>query len=632
MDRMGYGFGDQGVLLNDTVSFVDPSYFQTELHDFAAENDVNITLREISASIPDNEEHYFSTDYFQEDPKEIASFGNDKTRIIYPFSDLHESDNRGLYILEGPAGSDILFLAWANQIGLDGLIMQTNFWNIIGQSPYLITGLLMIIAALFLAATHEIIRGRATAIKRLLGRPLHLNLLDEYLSSWKIPLLSIGLSLFSTIAILSVNGFAQTPLFFGIYFASLLLGILGLVLGQLVGHFIAVSIPLNLAIKGERAGLLLNSGMLATRLITLFFFLGIIGSLTGNLSELRAQTTFSTLWDTHKETYRVSIASAAGQDFYGLAETLRTMDRHGEIILADRQWLTAPLDIGAPVVLSNTTFAVDEGLLAPKDLPQSDEITILHPQFLDSAKEPELLGLLEFEASNSQVPMPKIQSIPYDSEDSTNPMSEVFTYNINLDSAVRNPIVVILPAGLELLSDQNLSARLTQNSLLIKDQTGVNALLSSEDSRNYVGAASPMIDTWEESVVRLKEANQIIAFNAFIALFLTTTLVLATALVFHLRNQRRLWVAHLLGNHPLRARLQLLIVEVIFASIPCVWLANRYFERSAAIASDAPSARYLEHLNSIPPSLPLVLGILIIGWTSLSFFSSMKLPFEKSTQ
>lgn len=622
-DRMGYGFGNQAVLLNSTNEVIEPGDFHAQLHDFAANNDVTITLKKISANIPEGEEHYFSTGLLNKDPQRLPAFGNDVTRIVSSFQDLEGFDNRGIYTLDGPDGSAEKFLNWAQSIGLDGTVMQNNFWNILGQSPYLKTGFLMLLAVLFLAATHEITRSRSTAVKRLLGRPLVRSLFDDHVLSWKTSLAATVLSLLSTVVILGIYSLAQVELFYTLYFSSFVLGILCLLIGQVIGHFLAVSVPLASAIKGERSGLLLTTGMSFTRIVALFLSLIILGNLSGNSSELKAHNLYSDTWKAHDSAYEISIASATGSDFYQLADKLRQMDQRGEVLLADPDWITWPMDLGAPVVLSNKTFALEEGLIDSKDLPNNDEVVVLHPEILDESSEAEIIDMLTFEASLAEVAVPEIRSISHIQ------LSEVFTYNTENISVVANPIVVMLPEGLRILSDQNLSARLTRNSLLIKDEQAVNSLLSSAEAKDYVGSVSPVIDTWQQKLDDLTKTNQITMFNALFALVLTTVLVLATALVFHLRNQKRLWVAYLLGTHPLKSRSSLVFLEIFFALLPGVWLAHRYYNYSSAVASNAPSSEYLAHANSISPGLLVTLIILMLGWAIASLLVAMKLPFEK---
>ncbi len=150
---------------------------------------------------------------------------------------------------------------------------------------------------------------------------------------------------------------------------------------------------------------------------------------------------------------------------------------------------------------------------------------------------------------------------------------DVFTYDVEFNTVVSDPILVVLPTGLAPISDKNLSAWISQSSLMFKDRSAFIEMQQTQEERETLVAARPRIDSWLARERQVAADARDYVLNLVLGVLLTTGLVVAMALAFQSSRREQLWVAYLIGRNPWKQRGLLLLPEAA-SRVVVLGLAN----------------------------------------------------------
>lgn len=613
--------GAASYLVDDSTRTVDEDSFRADLAGFAREHDITVIITTSSADAPltqtslriaERSSPGGARDWLDHPPALFLPSYTISARPLAEWTDIH--GGRGIYALD-PADGDgdaalAAFRGFLDAHGLTGQPLENIWPEVHLAEPATIVLAATMLLCLTLGALHAVLRAREHGIRRLQGQSAptialaaHDMALRRLTPAWLITGAVAALALYAFNRFQGLAGFlAYTAVIFAVLLAATSVGFLA-------GLAVTATSPLLGAIKGQLSLAGLTAGVWAVRLAALLLLLTMTANAIGDLAAHRRLNADAQAWSSHDRPVAAYIAGAAGDSMQDLAPTLRDMDRRGRVLLANSEWyadMNAPATM-PPVLLMNTTAAIESGALTPDDVAAQGEAALLAipdgttPDAVTSVRDQVRAEFDYTRDTGAAVP---------DIADIILPRGRgVFTYATSFDyqpapATVADPIVVVLPPGLVGISDSNLTAGMTQGTVLLRDRATYDALAGTDAGHVALAGSERAIGRWAESRrSALNSAVQNLG-GALIALVLATAAVASTALTHHLRHARALHVHALMGHHPLAGRGRLVAAEVAFAAVVAAWLAHRQHAYLTQLAAGITPARDLADTAAI--NLPLV--------------------------
>ena len=610
---------------------VDAAEFSQGLEEFTARTGIGVALEKVGADIPRGERHLYIVEGSQElDPwfySPPPSFNPRQEFVIFPYSQLKTAaPGRGYFLLEkGSHSADSAvkqfdeFVQGFGLAGSFGLGDNSRLLNV-GITP-------VILATAFLnftlGALQVLIARRRNAIGRLLGQSQREIAQGDFLAGWK----TIGVGALVTVGATVVGLFfynqcaeISTYATFTALLWVLLSGssLLGYVTVQALFH----TVPILGAIKGDIPHRYLAFTIYVVRAMVLVLTLTLANAAIASLQMSSRLASEGAYWQQNSGLTAVDIATGSGESDLELAQHLREMDRRGELVLADQMWsmplVTRPSD--QPVVLMNHTAAQLNGLdFLIDDL----RIVIAHkPNSHAGSLERARVGIdseveIFRDHHGTDIALPEVthKELPAG--------AEVFTFATTKmayspPSVLSDPVLVVIPPGLLPLSQSNVIAPLSQGKLMIRNEALAAQLAATPAGTAAVGGYQPAINRWLKTHSDVRRQMLVDVVALVLSIVLMTIAVVVVGVIYQMRYRRQLLVRYLVGQPPIRGRVPLVVLEVLFFLAVPVWLVWQAWSVNQVI--NAGTARAVEIAETVGISASTIAIALAIagGWALLS--------------
>ncbi len=610
-DEAGGLIGNQVVLIQDSTGKTTAEEFRSHVMEYAQHNNIDIFLTISDPNSPQTKRILYiapgsptstGAQWLQDG---YPTFSNDVEMIVRHLSDYHVNDPRGFYYIDGPRGAGQNFFTMAKGYGMDGTQPQLNGFDYLRTESAALTIVVILVLLVAMSAIHIIIRSRHLAIATMIGQRTTTfvcrEIINAFAGAWPIiaGLVAVVLGFLSW-----YNSFHR----FGLLLSGflILLSVYAIAMGVtcwLTAKLLSIT-PLIAAIKGAVPGKQLAWSAYVVRLGIVLFACALSFSLVPLMTQNSLRTKEIPLWGDRSDVTALFIAGSA-RDGYAdeLGARLREMERQNKLILAYPRWNmginNSPEDLTQ--LLVNSYYAQRELHLPPGE---PNVVRILYPADAPSADVDKAVEQVQQQYSGLRVeklPQPAdFSAFSYQSE------SDAFSYDLML----KRPVVTVLPPGLDMESDRNLSAWSTQRYVLLKDKAAAKELSEDPAFQGVIAGWRPAQDQWQEQTSKLAVETRATAFNLGILLIVLAATVLACIITFSLRHRDRLRACLLIGVPFTRAYLGFLIAEAIFLVVPLGYLWYRNASYHALLASN-PSmvAEFSRSMAVTPTIVALTIGL-----------------------
>lgn len=294
-------------------------------------------------------------------------------------------------------------------------------------------------------------------------------------------------------------------------------------------------------------------------------------------------------------------------------EPFREADKAGTLLLVDPYWINWPIELEAPVLLVNQTFAQQSGVteLAPNN------VTVCSPVQLSGESKKTIQDALDFEAGYASVGAPPVKWRE------SCAVGDVFTYDVEFRPIVNDPILVVLPPGLSPLGNHNLMSKVSQQVLLSASSDVPHDLIQG-DTGNTLSFTWPREASWQESMRKAQQKVVLWGLNTLAAVLLVTMLVAATLSTYRIAYRRKIHIAYICGRSPWWVVRPLVAIEIVFFFATVGWLLYKVRQHSIDANLHMPSTWNIGFENQW--SAPTVFAVVGFGlsWLIVSVILALR--------
>ncbi|WP_145961656.1 hypothetical protein [Corynebacterium renale] len=597
--------GDHGVQIRSYESDEARENFFFDLAGFARETGFEVVINYSSLSVSNGEYRTYSSALKPGSERvERARFERGEVDILYPLEEFPQADPRQIIFIKGSSADRDSLVRWLEKQGFTVETLTNKLAQIFLVSTIPILLLLSVLLCVLLGAGHSLSRSREIGVHRLLG-------LSVWETAWhevqrqRAPFLVAwcGIPLVIALCLYVYNRWALGSLF---WLAFLLSGMaLGFFLGvgYLSGQCLVRLTSIPQSIKGRIHARPIFYALTIVRCITLVAALTAVTALVGAGAELSARQNLQKLWDANVGPQEFALNT--NTSFEELTDRksvdpFRETDKAGALLLVDPYWITWPIELEAPVLLVNQTFAQQAGVteLAPK------KVTVCSPMQLSGDSKKTIHDALDFEAGYAGTGVP-----PVEWRESCS-VRDVFTYDVEFWPVVNNPILVVLPPGLSPLGNHNLMSKVSQQVLLSASSDVPHQLIQG-DTGNTLSFTRPREASWQESMRKVQQKVALWGLNTLAAVLLVTMLVAATLSTYRIAYRRKIHIAYICGRSPWWVVRPLAAIEIVFFFLSVGWLLYKVRQHSIDANLHMPSTWNIGFENQW--SAPTVLALVGFG-------------------
>ncbi len=616
-------------IVDSSDQAVDFGGFLIDLTRFSKETGTGIAIRHQGIDIPLHETRLYivsgsNLDVWIDNPP--RPFDPGQIRSAEPASKLDpQFSGHGIYYLF-PGGRDGAtavhdFEKVLAKYGLSGVILQHNLGYFLSSSVTPVV-LISILFALSLGVLHVVLRNKEHAIKRMYGKSSFLILKEDYLDS--LPFL--GKVLIATIpSVALILFFYNRWAALSTYLSFSVIIYFILILATSVGYFLTLFVfeyyPVINTLKGKLPASSLVISIYAVRIGTVIIVLSLVGVVVSASTVHNRLTTEAQEWQQHSDLMSVYISGSAGEQGKLLAPQLRAADQAGDVLFSNPRW-NMPLHNSPddrPLLLMNRA-GLDSGPLGAYLPEKTKGVTVLYP---DTASTSEIRRAIagvknEYEIATEEEntgtqPELHIQQIRYSSG------LEVFNYvtgfgGYTIPAFSKDPVVVVLAAGLYPLSDYNIYSALTQSTLMLRNKDVVTRIAASEIGNEVIAGFQPTAARTIETRESLAQTYRVSFIGLILGIMLTIISVFASGVIYQLRHRQQLWVRYLIGQHPIRGRVPLLLFDAGIIAIVVIWLAYRQWSFRREIAMGTSRALELSETASLTTNIIIAAVGIVVIW------------------
>lgn len=614
--------GEYGVQVESDRTASERASFYSELADFARSNDFDIAINYSSLAVSGGEQRVYSSSLPPDGGRmERPRFERGEVDIFYPLEDFPYPDPRQPLHIKGSATDEQHLLRWLAEQGLDGVPLTRYFSEIFASSTIPILLILSVLLCLVLGAGHVLARSREVGVHRLLGLSVaETTCIEIQRQRFALTIAYLGVPLLVAGLLYAYNGWAESWVFWRIYFTISVILSVCLLVGYLGGQFLVRRTSIPQSIKGKIHARPILYSLTVVRGVTLVAALSVVATLVGFTAELEARHRLQGAWDMHRGPQELALNVNTAFEDWSDTETavpFRVADEAGDVLLVDPYWITWPVELEAPVLLVNQEFALQAGM----SMLEGAVVTVCSPGELSVHSRNVIEESLEFEAGYTNEPAPEIEWRESCS------LGSVFTYDVEYRPQVENPILVILPRGLAPLGDHNLMSKVAQQVLLTASPDVPSKMLKGATG-NTLAFSRPREDSWQASIRTAEQNVALWGLNGFASVLLVTVLVGATILTFRLTYRRKIHVAYVCGRSPWWVAKEAVAIEVAFFLATIGWLLYKVRDHWIQAESRVPSTWSIGFENQWSPSTIVA----VVGFGAVWFMVSVGLMLKAASR
>ena len=545
---------------------------------------------------------------------------------VHPISDIGQRDPRGYYYVFGSSADADALMAEFTRLGLQSGVTHPLSYDELASTYK--DGVLywsfwvVALAAVTMSGASVLLNARAYGVLRLQGMSftdLLLRDLRQLAAFWSI---ALGAVAGAAVAFLGFyNGLAWLGLYATV--AAVLAGLL--VLTALAAHAAVLALTCKVevlrALKGELPARTATVSVYLVRVPAMLLALGIAMDVAqaGQNVLVRQESRAAYAKAGEAVTIRLngSLRSASDRVIKQVGPWLRRADRAGKVVVAGRRDLqsiapTAHLPTGE-VLFVNETFLREQPVRdpagrrytpAPRDgtAPRARPVRLIVPQSL-SARTPDIATAVR-EVLNGdtrrQLRVEAFRSRNGQRVFAYNPGSEVYNAAHAPEedrSLVRDPVVVVVPNGSDVIDDDLYTAFASQEGIVFPDPADVLSAIDGQQSNKlptYVAAVRPV---GENSALRTRDAVRELRLDLFNLVIAVAVLLIAgvgVCVIYTRKNAQAVFVQHISGWRYTATHRFILAVEAALAVVLATrvpfenWLHNRKYREFVAAGVPAP--------------------------------------------
>lgn len=558
------------------------------------------------------------------------AFGRDFATDVHPIAELGQRDPRGYYYVFGSSTAANALVAEFATLGLQAKVHHPLSFEEL--APFYAGGILALsflvvaLAATTMTAASVLLNAKAYAVLRLQGKSfaeVFIRDLRQLAVPWVITATVVVAGAATFLAF--YNGLAWLSLFVSV--AAGLAGLLVLLI--LVTHATSLALTFKVevlrALKGELPARIASLSAYLVRVPALLLALGIAMDVALAGQDISARQDSLAAYSKIGEAVTIRLnGSMRGEEDQVISQVgpwLRQADAEGKLVVAGRRNLQ---DIApnshlpqAEVLVVNETFLSQQPLLDPTGQRYGVEHPNVNPSRLRSvrlivpeslkryasgiaAAAPHALGILD----------PALGRNLHVKTDLAMNGQRIFSYNAgkqyngNPDSPgkdqslVRDPVILVVPNGSKLLTDDTYTALASQESVVFPDPDDVlNAIATNNSLQTYVVAVRPV---GQNAALKLRDAVndfRLRLFDLVVAVAVLLITGIGVCIVYSRKNAQIVFAKHISGWRFVVTHRSILAVEGLLAillatRIPYqVWEQNQELNEFAAAGIPAPYPR-----------------------------------------
>ncbi|MFE1506744.1 bacteriocin-associated integral membrane family protein [Streptomyces sp. NPDC058726] len=533
---------------------------------------------------------------------------------VHPIAESGQRDPRGYYYVFGSAGAADALVAEFAGLGLQASVQYPLSG---GELALLFSGddlfwsfWVVALAAVTTTGASVLLNAKAYGVLRLQGRSftnLFVRDLRQLALFWPAAACAV------TTAVLVLLGFYNGLAWLGLFAAltAVLAGLLTLL--ALVSHAAALALTFRVevlrALKGE---LPVRAAFVAAYLVrvpALLLALGIVMDVAlvgqGVLARQNTQDAYARTGDAVTIRLNGSLVGEEEQVIAHVGRWLRGADAAGEIIVAGRRDLRdVSSDVRLPrgeMFIVNETYLAGQPVLDPtgrrhspavrkRHGSEAHSVRLLVPESLARhaadirAAIPGTLGRLDPELER-HLTVETLRSrngqrlFGYNSG-SAYPHS---AYGPGDDrSLVRDPVLVVVPNGSKILTDDTYTAFATQGAVVFPEPDDVlNAIAADKNGlRTYVTAVRPVGQAAAQELRDSVNGFRLHVFNLIAALAVLLVTGLGVCFIHSRRNAQAIFVQHISGWRFSATHRSILAVEGVLAAFLAWWVPIRTWQQN----------------------------------------------------
>lgn len=588
------------VRVNESENVASGQQVTTMIESFAREHRVNIGREVPDLQRPDSIRHLYlavgdpgadSTAWLEDG---YPGFSRSMQTEVHPIHEISDRDPRAYYLIFGPADTaDDLLHSFSEQ-GLHGwqqpFFTASRALEFFGNGALLWCVIVVALVVVVVVGSGVILNTKAYGVHRLHGHSFA-RILAQDMQSLAVYLLRTATILIPIIAILlfSYNGlnqvrnFALTAwgsfLFFTTLAATVHVACLALVhragvLGSLKGHVSATSTM---------------SVSYVIRVPALFLALAATTSVVAAGNQVIAQRSELAAWSRAGDAVYVLLNGSLGSDSSELSSDvgawIRASSEQGQAVLSHREPLQAilPPGINGPrtdALVVNGSYLAEQHVVDPSGdriagPGQGDSvIQVLIPEKYWSESDQIAASVADwatFLIDDRQITRPEVQPVKMRNEQSLFTYDSLTLLDNDDDLRPRDPVVVAMPNGSEVLPADQYTAYATQGGVVFRNSDYVLRSMSQDGLSEYILAVNPVAEQAASEYRASVRELRLRAFNLIASLAVLWITATSVAIVYCRKNSQSLFVKYISGWSFTRAYRPILALELAVSLLLVSW-------------------------------------------------------------
>ena len=633
------------VRVNESENVASGQQVTSMLESFAREHRVNIGRDVTDLQHPDSIRHLYlavgdpeadSTAWLKDG---YPGFSRSMQTKVHPIHEISDRDPRAYYLIFGPADTANDLLHSFSEHGLHGwqqpFFTASRALEFFGNGALLWCVIVVALAVVVIVGSGVILNTKTYGVHRLHGHSFT-RILAQDMQRLTVYLLRVAVILIPVVIILlfAYNGLNQvrnltlTASGFFLFFSALAVTVHVTCL-TLVHRAGVLS-----SLKGHVSATSTMSGSYVIRVPALFLALAATTSVIATGSQVIAQRSELAAGSRAGDAVYVLLNGSLGNDSSKLSTDVGTWilasSKHGQVILSHREPLQAilPPKINGPrtdALVVNGSYLAEQHVVSPSGdriagPRQGDNvIQVLIPEKYWSESDQIAAGVAgwaSFLIDNRQVTQPEVQPVKIRNEQSLFTYDSFTLLDNDRDLRPRDPVVVAIPNGSEVLPGDQYTAYATQGGVVFRNSDYVLRSMSQDGLSAYILAVNPVAEQAASKYRASVRELRLRAFNLIASLAVLGITAASVAIVYCRKNSQSLFVKYISGWSFTRSYRPILALELAVSlllvswSLFVVWSSSR----DAGNIQTAPSKQLQLALGGWEPLAASVISLLSVAF------------------
>lgn len=589
------------VVQSDNV--VDSTRVVNTVESFAKAHAVNVGHEVSDLDDPGNRRHLYlavgdpeaTSDSWLADG--YPGFSRNFRTDVHPLGEISHLDPRGYYLVFGSPQVTGELLAEFERLGLSGEVIPNPSLGesvaFFGQGAMLWCFLIVAVAAVTVIGSSIVLNAKTYGVLRLQGRSFVQILGRDMAQLVVFWVRATAIVVAGVVGFLAVYNGLNHLWLFGLITAGILAVFTAL---ALAAHVVALGLTYRTrivhAIKGEVSATLAMVSAYGIRIPAALLAFAIVVSAFTTGKDVAAQkasrNAYAKVGDASSILLYGNVADRSEEKELDMiiGQWIQQSQSQGEVILAVRSELREYVPMGVRVPDRDVLIVNDAYLAEQTVLDQSGhrlrgvrdpgtKAQVLIPESLSGDADRLTASITDWLKFQADLTGTKLDGAEVETL-ATRTGQTVFTYgsgmdpDLRIEALVRDPIIVVVPGGSGIFSNQQYVSYATQAGVIFKDPDDVRAAMSTGVGR-YIVAMSPVAQQAADEYQDLIREFRLDLFNIAVALAVLLITAISVSLIYRRKNAQALFVKYISGWSFVRAYRPLLALEGALALALVGW-------------------------------------------------------------